>query len=564
MKTVIDELALEADGPVIENRSTKAITKREIRRRNKLARLDRLKLMRRIGARRGEILSARKKAEMHLVNQKCIRNPVYFINNFVWTVDPRVGDEKRKTKNRIPLKLFPQQERLIAFFQRCNALETDGTVEKSRDQGFTWVSAAYAVWIWIFKPDTQVGFGSRLARNVYKKGDDGAIFSKLAYIIKNLPQWMIPLGYDENFHYNEMLLINPQNGSTIWGGSGDNMARGKRSEVFFADEHAFIPNAQKVDGALSQLARAVIYGSTPNGANSFFKRKVDNPHLEHIRLHWHDDPRKDQAWYEHQKKQYDAETVAREIDIDHNASVRGVAIDTKWIQAAIDWNPTPKQLELVNLVTIGGLDISVGGDEMPLTKRDGPLVSVVKYEEPTPDFNLSANWLIENFQNGSEVYYDDDGVGSTFGAALANALGPSGVWFSAYPVNSGGRASDKIYGYGNDGKPHQGFHKFANIKAELWALIRQRFINTYNFVVNGIDCDPNDMISLPNESAEDRKLCNQLGWYRFERASGGRTKMNDKKEFVNSPDYADSFCYSFMSELTKLEGAAGEYMGGVA
>jgi hypothetical protein len=56
-------------------------------------------------------------------------------------------------------------------------------------------------------------------------------------------------------------------------------------------------------------------------------------------LDWHDDPSKDQTWYEKQCRRFDAVTVAQEIDRDYAASLAGIAIPALWVRAAIDLLP---------------------------------------------------------------------------------------------------------------------------------------------------------------------------------------------------------------------------------
>lgn len=51
---------------------------------------------------------------------------------------------------------------------------------------------------------------------------------------------------------------------------------------------------------------------------------------------WRDDPRKDEAWYEKQKNDYDPVTVAAEIDINYSASAEGALSPSAWVQAAVD------------------------------------------------------------------------------------------------------------------------------------------------------------------------------------------------------------------------------------
>ncbi len=49
-----------------------------------------------------------------------------------------------------------------------------------------------------------------------------------------------------------------------------------------------------------------------------------------FRIHWKDDGRKNQAWYEKQKATLDPVILAQEIDIDYNASIEGICIPNAW------------------------------------------------------------------------------------------------------------------------------------------------------------------------------------------------------------------------------------------
>jgi hypothetical protein len=61
----------------------------------------------------------------------------------------------------LPAVPFPRQREFIDWLQERFTTKTSAPCEKSRDSGVTWMSAAFAVWVWLFHPGSTVGFGSR-------------------------------------------------------------------------------------------------------------------------------------------------------------------------------------------------------------------------------------------------------------------------------------------------------------------------------------------------------------------------------------------------------------------
>jgi hypothetical protein len=157
-------------------------------------------------------------------------NPVQFINDWLFTYDPR------KTPSTIPFILWPKQEEYILWLKERYEKKEDGLVEKSRDAGATFLGMAFAVWLWIFWQGSKTSFGSRKEQLVDKIGDMDSIFEKGRMMLRNLPKELLPAGYNEQKHATYMKFINPENGASITGESGDNIGRGGRSGLYFKDE----------------------------------------------------------------------------------------------------------------------------------------------------------------------------------------------------------------------------------------------------------------------------------------------------------------------------------------
>ena len=118
-----------------------------------------------------------------LYSNDCVR----FIRDCCLTFDPR--NPLKGLPARMPFVPFPKQVDLVGFILGLMADEGDGLVEKSRDMGATWICCAVSVWLWLYKPGSSVGWGSRKEQLVDKLGDPDSIFEKIRMIVRNLPDY---------------------------------------------------------------------------------------------------------------------------------------------------------------------------------------------------------------------------------------------------------------------------------------------------------------------------------------------------------------------------------------
>ncbi len=81
-------------------------------------------------------------------------NPIEFIENFMWTLDPR-----KIEMSLMPFILFPKQKEYIIWLRDHYLERKDGLVEKSRDLGVSWLCCAFAIWIFLFYDNHSIGFG---------------------------------------------------------------------------------------------------------------------------------------------------------------------------------------------------------------------------------------------------------------------------------------------------------------------------------------------------------------------------------------------------------------------
>lgn len=160
-------------------------------------------------------------------------DPVRWIEDWCITYDPRAKEPRPK---EMPFILFERQKEFIEFLWECLSEGENGLIEKARDMGATWVGCAFSVWLLLFHPHTAVSWGSRKQDLVDKLGDPDSIFEKMRMILRNLPRFMLPPGFNIAKHAPHLKIINVRNGASITGEAGDNIGRGGRSSIYFKDE----------------------------------------------------------------------------------------------------------------------------------------------------------------------------------------------------------------------------------------------------------------------------------------------------------------------------------------
>lgn len=479
-------------------------------------------------------------AKQAAVMSHCRDNPTDWINDWCWTYDPR--NILFDLPTSIPFDLWDKQKELVKWFEDRAASRKGGVVEKSRDTGMTWTAIAFTVHAWLFKDGFAGGLGSRKEILVDRKGDPDCLFEKARHILRWLPPWMIPDGFNWDRHDNHMRLENPANGATITGEAGDQIGRGGRKTWYFVDEGAYLKDARSVDASLSRNTDCAWWGSTPSseGMASLFAQKRFSGRLSVFILDWKDDPGKDQEWYDEQVEEYryNPDVVAREIDRQYGSTSANVVIPGHWVQAAIDLKIP------VGTVLAAGLDVAGKGSNLNVNVvRRGPVVTRIDDwpGDNTTDTAYRARAILEEEQgprpeSRATLNFDEIGVGEGVRSAYISMLDPPP--FVVRGINVGSSPSDRTY----DGKDAK--ELFRNLRAELWWAMRRRFHRTWEHV-NEVKTHPTvDLISIPNHS----ELIAQLSVPTFKYLEGGKIKVQSKDEMLASPDHADATVIAFDGE----------------
>lgn len=460
---------------------------------------------------------------------------------------------------------------MLSFIEARVSGGEDGLIEKSRDIGFTWLAGGYAVEKWLWASGFKTTFGSRIEDLVDQIGNLDSIFEKIRLLIYSLPVWMLPKGFNRKKHDHFMLLVNPENGNTIVGEGGDNMGRGGRSSLYFLDEFAFVPRAERVDAATSGNSDCRIFGSTVNGPGNLFARKRHDGSLrpdQIFRFHWTHDPRKNNPeWEAAQRRKMEEATFASEYDIDYSASVEGICIPAKWVESA---QRIGELLAARGIVVepaargIAGLDVGGGGKGKSVAvARFGPIVTAplswgdpdtietayrgLEYAESTKLYRSTGEECSVTLLN-----FDNVGIGHNVSSTLAHHDKPRLI---SAGVNVGDAPSERIW---PDGETS--VEKFLNLKAEAWHVGRERFKNTHEMYLfltgqkGGFEHPASDLILLPPASSgpDATALAAQISLPKRFRNEKGKMMIEPKDKLkergINSPDHAEALMLTFCGE----------------
>jgi phage terminase large subunit len=482
-------------------------------------------------------------------------NPAQFIIDWGMTYDPR--NTARDIPSYCPFILFPRQEEWIAWVEERFKNQENGLADKSRDGGFTWAAIAYACTKCLFNDGFNVGFGSRKQEYVDHLGDMKAILPKGRIFLSMLPPefrrgWTIK-------DAPHMRISFPETQSSISGEAGDGIGRGDRASIYFVDESAWLPRPQLVEASLSETTNCRIDISTPHGMGNPFARKIFAGILPRFSMHWRDDPRKDQEWYDKKCKYIDDPVViAQELDLDYSASVEGVIIPAIWVQAAID---SHVKLGIVpkGIRRLAFDPADEGKDKLALIGRYG---IIIEYAEQWSGFGGDIYKSVEkvfdrcDLLDYTNVVYDTDGLGASIrgDARKINEKRRNDrlIQVRFIPYRGSGDVIDETKdpferkGEAKDGeKSRTNEDYFGNRKAQEWWRLRRRFLNTYRAVVLGMEYDPDSIISIPSALPHRHQLVTELSQPVYYENDAGKMFVDKAPDGVASPNLADATVQAF-------------------
>jgi hypothetical protein len=262
---------------------------------------------------------------------RCIKDPVYFIKNYVKIVNVDLG--------LIPFDMWNFQEEMVRGFHSNRF----SIAKMPRQVGKTTTTAGYMLWAVLFSDDYKIAI-------LANKGDLARdILGRIKYSYEYLPLWM-QQGIMEWNKGNIVL----ENGSEISAyATNASGVRGGTYNLVFLDEFAFVPQNIAAEFFTSTYpvissgkTTKVIIVSTPHGLNQFYKMWTDAVEQRSLyvpfEVHWSMVPGRDATWREETIRNTSEEQFRQEFETEFIGSSATLIPGAKLKMLAFN-NPAEKE-----------------------------------------------------------------------------------------------------------------------------------------------------------------------------------------------------------------------------
>lgn len=217
-------------------------------------------------------------------------------------------------------------------------------------------------------------------------------------------------------------------------------------------------------------------------------------------------------------------------------------IKPSWIEAAIDAH------EKLGFSAAGrrilGFDVADEGDDANATVlRHGSVVTDMRqWRGQDVIYSADKVYLYAQEQDIDRIVYDNIGVGAGVKAQFRRKNGK----VQTLGFNAGGAVYKPDTKYTDDKKNRD---MFANIKAQAWWMVRDRFYKTWRAVHHGDSYPEDQLISLSSSLHELEYLTAELSRPQVDYDQNGRVKAESKKDMkkrgIPSPNRADALVMAF-------------------
>ncbi|WP_455027423.1 PBSX family phage terminase large subunit [Neisseria elongata] len=217
-------------------------------------------------------------------------------------------------------------------------------------------------------------------------------------------------------------------------------------------------------------------------------------------------------------------------------------IKPSWIEAAIDAH------EKLGFSAAGrrilGFDVADEGDDANATVlRHGSVVTdMQQWRGQDVIYSADKVYLYAQEQDIDRIVYDNIGVGAGVKAQFRRKNGK----VQTLGFNAGGAVYKPDAKYTDDKKNRD---MFANIKAQAWWMVRDRFYKTWRAVHHGDSYPEDQLISLSGSLHELEYLTAELSRPQVDYDQNGRVKVESKKDMkkrgIPSPNRADALVMAF-------------------
>lgn len=286
--------------------------------------------------------------------EKCKSDMLHWFKYYAWGYDPRADSSLAV----MPLEPFDFQKNYLAWLDDLVfTRRSSGVAKKPRDVGWTVFALAWCVYHWLYTPHFAPMLASATEDLVDSKQDSDTLFEKVRFILRLLPEWMLPKGFNLERDLFYMSIANPENGSLITGTAPTaKVGRQRRRTVVICDEFQAWPyGGFPQHQALSQTAKSLVAIGTPEGRFNKYADLVHDNVTARFEIDWREHPWKDERWYNSLPfgilcPAMTPEDIAQEIDQSFDASQPGKVIkNCQEEYCFITWDELVAGFEAYNL-----------------------------------------------------------------------------------------------------------------------------------------------------------------------------------------------------------------------
>jgi len=219
--------------------------------------------------------------------------------------------------------------------------------EKSRQMWFSWLFAWLQLYAFIFH-NMKSTYISMKADEVDLKWDIKSHFEKIRFMIRWLPEWMLPewLEKESWTENNKSMSIWRADWTWVikWESANENAWRWGTVNFTIFDEMAFMANATAINKSVASTCPCRFFNSTPNWEwNEYYRMRelaIDNK-VRYHKCHWSENPYYTPEWYKWKTSDMTKEQIAQELEIDYNVAIKWrVYAWFNWNVDNVEYNPT--------------------------------------------------------------------------------------------------------------------------------------------------------------------------------------------------------------------------------
>lgn len=460
----------------------------------------------------------------------------------------------------MPFILFPKQRDYLLWLDERRTTKDSGVLVKSRDCGASWLAMAYACWLCLFYENATVGFGSHKIEQVDGAGDPSTLFGKGRMFLKYLPREFNGGWSPQNkTHSADRKLMFPWNESAIMGRSGDNIGVGDRTTLFIVDEFAAIERSKLIEANLIATSECRIEMSTVKGLNNAFAEHARGGKMTRFDFHYHDDPRKcyrDEHgaivlydWFKKKKSETDPIIWNEQYECDFLAAAEGTIIPALWVTACIG------AASKLGVAVTGEKRIAYDVSDRGNDKNCAGLATGVELQYieswaggPTTIYRSVQRVMRLCEDHKAESFdYDADGVGGGVrgdAEKISEEREKEGQKrIVAFMFRGSAAVQDPESICPGTDRKNKDF--FANYKAQSWWALRQRAYRTWNWVENGVACNPDDILSISPTLPELDKTRAEISQPVMTWGLSGKMVVDKTPDDVASPNNGDTVMMLF-------------------